>query len=183
MKNYSENRFSSDPVDLLRRKLIFSSAAVILASLLGVKGSIQDVFADDRVASLSEEETAFNAEKKIDEIETEFSRLAETVLPQLNKVKSEKMRVMIRAAFEVFEKNKTNPAKKSWSQEIVPYGKENGFTYIFCDMGGRSSMFNGAYRILKLSSDFNPASVGILSFLAHELTHVVKDNHYMRTVP
>lgn len=175
MKNYPENRFSSDSVDLLRRKLTFGSAAVILASLLGVKGSVQDVFAD---------ETAFNADRKIEETEAGFSRLEERVLPQLNKfVKSERIRVMIRKSFEVFESNKTNPARKSWDQEVVPYGKENGFFYVFCGAGGRSSIFNGTYRILKLRSDFNPELIGRLSFLAHELVHVVKDNHYRRTVP
>lgn len=174
MKNYPENRFSSDSVDLLRRKLTFGSAAVILASLLGVKGSVQDVFAD---------ETAFNADRKIEETEAEFSRLEEMVLPQLDEVKSGKMRVMIRAAFGAFESNKTNPAKKVLPQEAVPRGKENGFTYMFCDMDGRSAKFNGVYRIVKLSLDFNPASIGRLSFLAHELVHVVKDNYYRRTIP
>lgn len=170
----------------LRRQMLLAVGATVLLEMFSVKGLVSEVFADDRAASdvrVSPEAAAFNAEKKIDEIEAKFSRLGDIVLPRLDQfVGSERIRVMIRAAFEVFEKNKTNPSRKSWQQEVVPYGKENGFFYIFCDME-RSSMFNGAYRTLKLRPDFNPALIGRLSFLAHELVHVLKDDYYRRTVP
>lgn len=177
-----EGDYSADP---LRRKMLFGAiGAAILLEIFGVKGLISEVFADERSSSVSVEKAELDTEKKIDEIETEFSRLGERILPQLDQfVESEKMRAIIRETFKVFEKNKTNLSRKSWKQEIIPYGEENGFFYIFEDIDGRTSMFNGVYRTVKLRPDFDSTSVGRLSFLAHELVHVLRDNHYRRNVP
>lgn len=189
MKNHPEGWFSSvedsDCVDSRRRRFLAVSAAAILAYAIGTKGSIQDVFAENHTESSAAAES-FDAEKKVDEIEAEFSKIRDFVVPQIDQyVDSEHLRILIRKVFEVFEANKKNPIRKHDDGKEVPFGVKIGFKYAF--FGNEKMkypfMFHGLSRTVKIGKDVDCRRPQRLCFLAHELVHVLNDNYYRTVIP
>lgn len=163
------------------KRLVFGSA--LLAALFSTQAMERAVFAQTAPDPKPTETEVSPEIKKIRALEAGFRDFGARVLPQLNYyVSSEAIRAKIRRVFKRVEENAKNPNRLK-SGNTVPFGKERGFTYHFRSYQSVPAEFRGLTRTISLPDDFDPADLGDLSYLLHEVVHVEHDDELRRSVP
>lgn len=163
------------------KRFVFEGA--LLAALLATQVMAREVFAQT-APDPKPTETEMNPEvEKIRALEAGFRDFSARVLQQLDHyVRSEASRAKIRKAFQRVEENAKNPNRFK-SGSMVPFGQERGFTYHFRSYKSVPAEFRGLTRTISLPDDFDPADLGDLSYLLHEIVHVEHDDELRRSVP
>lgn len=175
--NSAPERISPKPVG----RLVFGGA--LLAALLSTQATAREVFAQTALDPKPTETEVSPEVKKIRALEAGFRDFGARVLPQLDHyVRSEASRAKIRRAFKRVEENAKNPNRFK-SGSMVSFGQERGFSYHFRSYQSVPAEFRGLTRTISLPDDFDPADLGDLSYLLHELVHVEHDDELRRSVP
>lgn len=182
MKASSDNALERTPTEPPpSRRFIFSGA--LLAVLLSTQATAREVFAQS-APDPKPTGTEINPDtQKVLALEAGFLDFSAKVLPQLDRyVRSEASRAKIRRAFQRVDKNAKNPNRFK-SGSMVPFGQERGFTYHFRSYQSVPAEFRGLTRTISLPDDFDPADLGDLSYLLHEVVHVEHDDELRQSVP